>query len=194
MMWLYRSGDNDFIYWCFTCWLFKGSPPGVLWSFICMHLLQGVVFTGCFFRKCEEDQHMYTNSACLPPADFRAAWQYLRHASLSSRVRCFHVRWLLYIHRFATHKQNKAGEFGNNYFFVTFFIVHILSATFLARIYPSDSGLSLWKRQDGELPVTARRQCQRQNQGRVKMSNSEVPERCPLRSLCYFSDAIFFLL
>lgn len=34
-----------------------------------------------------------------------------------------------------------------------------------ARIYSFDSGLSLWKCKDGELPITARGQCQRQNKG-----------------------------
>lgn len=53
--------------------------------------------------------------------------------------------------------------------------LHFIVSSSSARVYPSDSGLSLWKRQDGELPVTAGRQCQRQNQGRIHMSVSVGP-------------------
>lgn len=47
--------------------------------------------------------------------------------------------------------------------------LHLLLYT-SARIYSSDCGLSLWKCQDGELPITARCQRQRQNQGRLQKS------------------------
>lgn len=48
--------------------------------------------------------------------------------------------------------------------FKFFSLCHPLNTS--AWIYPSDRGLSLWKCQDGELPITTRCQRQCQNQGR----------------------------
>lgn len=114
--------------------------------------------------KSQKVTHTYKNSISA------TYWLFESMAMFTSfRGLCICDSLLLYTASLQTSKTNQA-----NLEITTFLSVsspHPLYTS--ARIYPSDCGLSLWKCQDGELPVTARCKRQRQNQGRIQMSSSK---------------------
>lgn len=155
--------------WNYTNWLIKVNPPGVLCSLFCMYSLQAVLFTSCLLNvktlptsKSQKVTHAYKFSISA------TCWLLGSMATPTSfRGLCICDTLLLYTASSQTSTTNQANL--EITVFLSVSSPHPLYTS--ARIYPSDSGLPLWKCQDGELPVTAGCKRQRQNQGRIQMSN-----------------------